>query len=308
MNTFRHRPGFVAQVRPALAAALVLILLFSQTGCLTSKGVKKIVSESNDTMLTHIEDSNAQAAHAAALSALPGGSLPDAGAASPQEPWIEPSGKIDAFIAANPDEGITANALRIRQAMLLLSYGKTQLADQAFKMVSDTGGLSARDTALLNLSSDLIWWFELNKSGLPDHSPAATGMKNLQTEIGNLGGSNENVSIRDYLAEMRAWIGLHRTRFSGTTNTAIRGGFLRDAVDNYTATLSSQDLTAIKNRKPNSSDEPLGLNVRRQIRALKIMESANARTRSLLEDDPNFTFEGPNSLALWEVLSKPWPQ
>ncbi len=54
--------------------------------------------------------------------ALPGEILPDSTGQMVTEPWEEPSARIDAFIAAHPNDKPTASALRVRQAMLLLAY------------------------------------------------------------------------------------------------------------------------------------------------------------------------------------------
>src|SRR4051812_4230493 len=92
---------------------LPLLTAFVLASCVSTEQIKQIVSESN----------------AATLSAeLNPGSASAAGTANVQEI----SKKIEAFIAANPDQKTTNASLRVRQALTLLQNGQPNLAAAAF--------------------------------------------------------------------------------------------------------------------------------------------------------------------------------
>lgn len=223
-----------------------------------------------------IIDSLAETNEALHRAALPGEVLPDGAGERVAEPWEEPSARIDAFIAAHPDDTKTASALRVRQAMLLLAHKQYHLAGAAFDQATELH--SARDKALKALKDELIWWFKQDQSAAPtdevDSIVAAFG-----SQIDTLGDDPEDESIRDYLAEMRAWIQLYVA--SHAVNDAMMAKDIASAMNNYAATLTGDDITAINTGKTTPGLGPISLQGRRQMRAMTVIDRAAAIVNDL---------------------------
>ncbi len=66
-------------------------------------------------------------------------------------------------------------------------------------------------------------------------------------EISALKGDSKNDSIRDYLAEMQAWIQLYAA--SHAINGTMMAKDIGSAMDNYAKTLTNNDITAINTGK-----------------------------------------------------------
>lgn len=227
---------------------------------------------SNQAVLNSLEETN----EALNRAALPGEVLPDSAGERVAQPWEEPSARIDAFIAAHPDDTKTASALRVRQAMLLLAYKQYHLAGAAFDQATELH--SARDKALKALKDELIWWFKQDQKTAPtDEVDSIVAAFGSQIEV--LGNDPENESIRDYLAEMRAWIQLYVA--SKAVNDAMMTKDIASAMDNYAAILTDEDITAINTGKTTSGLGPIGLRVRRQMRAMAVVGRAAAIVKDL---------------------------
>lgn len=238
----------------SLAIAIcITLMLFGATGCVQYKDVVKAIHETNATMLI----------------------LPDSSGEAGAEPWVESSARIDAYIEKyGKDNKTTASALRIRQAMLLLSYKQYNLAEASFAQATDLK--TDRDLALKALSDDLIWWFKLDKTESPG-SKFDDVIVNFQNEIKKLDKNPENESIRDYLAEMRAWILLYAA--PKAPNGKMLKERLDNGLDNYAKTLTPKDIKAIKAGKPTEGLDPL--KTRRQVRAMEVFKRAN----EIVKDD-----------------------
>lgn len=244
------RPG---QLREALL--IVLLVSLTLLGCATQKQVKEIVASSN----------------AAILAGNLG--LPQAGAQGTQTAWQEASDRIETFIAAHPDQPSITAPLRIRQAMLLLSHRQFNLAEAAFNAAAPGDLHSARDQALKRNQSTLLWWFANSTKETwteADQRAAANALTNLATEQSQLANS---VEIRDYLAEMRAWIGLAAAR--QTTSPALAKTRLEDALNVYAQIFTQDDLSALKTMNEQLPDpRALSPDVRRRLRARAVLEEA----------------------------------
>src|SRR5690606_34803733 len=125
-----------------LVAAVVA--LAAAAGCVTAEQVKSIVTEANAATI---------AAEAAVLDADPG--------AAPGASWRDTVARIEAFIAEHPDEPRTSNALRIREAVVLLGAGQPNLARAVFEEVDRELLGSARDIAIYDAREHLVWWYGL---------------------------------------------------------------------------------------------------------------------------------------------------
>ena len=255
---------------------LAVLLAFIGTGCQSVKEVKKIVEKSNATVLNAIATQN--------LNSMPGIVLPDADGKRAMEAWEEPAAKIDAYIAAHPEEKKTASALRIRQAILYLSYKQYELAKAAFNQTSEGDLTSDRDKALKALQSQLLWWFQLDESRAPDFVKAGEHVKKISDRIKILNVDPENESIRDYLAEMRAWIEIHMAKKAPNVN--FKAKYITDAIDNYASVLKKKDITAINEEKPSKGLGPLSLQVRRQIRAMTVIKEAGSIVIEVRQEIP----------------------
>lgn len=238
-----------------LVTICMVVMLPFVTGCASSTEVLKQLEVTNQALLN---------------STVPGEVLPDSSQKKEGvDPWEEPSARIDAFIAAHPDDKATASALRVRQAMLLLAYKQYNLASAAFDQATELH--LARDKALKALKEELIWWFKVDQKKAPgnevDDVIAAFSM-----QIATLNDDPENQSIRDYLAEMRAWIQLYAA--SHAVNGSMMAKDVGSAMDNYAETLTDDDIIAINTGKITPGLGPVSLQARRQVRAMEVIKRA----------------------------------
>lgn len=237
------------------------------TGCVTTEEVTSIVKRSNESMLLSLVDASA--------SALPGASLPSANAeVASGGRWEEDSARIDAYIAAHPGQDALASALRIRQAMLLLTYGQYNLANASFEMVDPAHLFTARDKALYTLRRHMIWWFAQDKTLFhypDDFQMGSDALREFQKTIDTL---NDSPEIRDYLAEVQAYIALQMAL--RITNVSEQKKYFGDGINRYAEIFTDEDLKVLLAHK---DDKKALLNNRRQIRALAVIEKAKAVCR-----------------------------
>jgi hypothetical protein len=237
-----------------LVTICLVVMLPFVTGC-----------ASNDEVLRQLEATN----KALLNSTVPGEVLPDSSKKKVAEPWEEPSARIDAFIAAHPNDIPTASALRVRQAMLLLAHRQYDLAGAAFDQATELK--LARDKALKALKEELIWWFKLDQKSAPGND-VDDKIDAFSKQIATLNDDPENESIRDYLAEMRAWIQLYAA--SHAVNGKMMARDIGSAIDNYAETLTDDDITAINTGKTTPGLGPVSVQVRRQVRAMEVIKRA----------------------------------
>ncbi|MEO6034062.1 MAG: hypothetical protein ABIQ35_02280 [Verrucomicrobiota bacterium] len=209
-----------------VVASLVLSTALLFTSCATQRQVKDIVSASN----------------LAALSTELNLGAEDPGKPGGQgETWKQASAKIDAFIAQHPENKPTVAALRVRQAMLLLNNKQYNLAHAAFDeaKLEDLRG-SSRDRALKRLDADLLWWYPTAGGTLPreEFSSASKSLERISAVWKEL-KSPEDEGVRDWLAALRAWIGLKMANDADAdaVGTNVVRGFLEGAINTYSSML-----------------------------------------------------------------------
>ena len=127
---------------------VLILMVFSLSACLTSKQVKDIVDESNSAIIV-------------ASMAGQGGIMEVEPTTSTTDSWQKEVEKIEKFIANNPDQVATNNALRIREAVLLLNVGQTNLARAVFSEVQCGDLGNSRDRAICDAQEPLMWWYGL---------------------------------------------------------------------------------------------------------------------------------------------------
>ena len=129
-------------------AAILIFMVVPISACLTSKQVKDIVDESNSAIIV------------ASLSGQ--GEIMDVEPTTPKtNNWQKEVEKIEQFITNNPDQVATNNALRIREAVLLLNAGQPNLARAIFAEVQCADLGNSRDRAICDAQGPLIWWYGL---------------------------------------------------------------------------------------------------------------------------------------------------
>lgn len=241
-----HRGAVVT----ALAAAILLV-----DGCSTTNKTKEAVTESNAALLAQLEPDGAS-----------GGGTVD---------WQSASSKIDTLIAANPDQRATNGALRVRQGVLLLAYRQYDLALAAFDTASDLK--TDRDKALKALSPWLAWWYQ--HSADPTLNPlqrakAGEALSAFNAQIAKVRASPD---IRDFLAEMRAYIGLKLA--SEEQGGAKRATFI-DTLNRYSEIFTTEDLDALAQGNLRSDSSTVTTTERRRLRAQAVIEKAKRMSKS----------------------------
>ena len=128
--------------------AILVLMAVSLSACLTSKQVKDIVDDSNSAIIV------------ASMSSQ--GEIMDVESTIPKtNSWQKEVEKIEQFITNNPDQVATNNALRIREAVLLLNVGQPNLARAVFSEVQCAELGNSRDRAICDAQEPLIWWYGL---------------------------------------------------------------------------------------------------------------------------------------------------
>jgi hypothetical protein len=239
-----------------------LVVLFTASCSSTSKEVGGLVSASDATLSSDLNRGVA--------GALGGSNVADV------------SRRIDAFIAAHPDQKTTNASLRVRQAVMLLQNKQTNLAEAAFNQaaLADLKG-STRDEALKRLQDTLIWYHRTTGSSSLD----GTEGKHYQKVTAEIAGltSPADEDIRDYLAAVRAWIGIKHASLSFGAAAATQ---LTQAINDYAATLPPGETAGWETaERPGATNPwPGGMTFgnattaesRRHFRALDLIEGANS--------------------------------
>lgn len=256
---------------PRLVVAILVAGLV--TGCATKRQVERIVTESNAAILARQLGADSDSV----LTVSGKGKSTELDAAS---------ARIDAFIAAHPDQPDTAAALRIRQGMLLLSLREPELAKAAFSQANLTHLHTPRDRTLKSISTNLVWWFggaSSDQDGFDenDYSSATNALANLSNWQSTLSAmaqeDPEAEGIRDYVAETRAWIGLrYASALPARKADTARAAFV-ETVTNYVASLGTNTTQRIAcGCKCEQADLPsaIPLELRRCFRSREVLKYA----------------------------------
>lgn len=203
MNALMYNRNPIVRFYTALALAAIIA---SAAGCVTRQEVQAIVDESNRLIIDRFEADRLQSELLAVETMAGESASPDA-KTKPGDAWQQASNRIDHFIANHPNQVTTNNALRVRQAMLLLDYGQYNLAKQAFDLLDASANpplVTERDKAIYAQRQHITWWFAARGRVLAAEKVSAqAALDSLKIELQALPQRSE---IGYYLAEMRAWI------------------------------------------------------------------------------------------------------
>lgn len=147
---------------------------------------------------------------------------------------------IDQYIVEHPDQKAANASLRIRQATIYLNQKQFNLAAAAFDAADRSQLFTDRDQALKELSPQLLWWYQTaDKPNIPgaEMARAEDAMQALEQQIAKRQRSPE---IRDYLSEMRAWIGLKY--FAALADRGKQKAVIEDTINEYAVIFTPADL------------------------------------------------------------------
>lgn len=248
----------------------VAVAALALASCVTDDQVKQIVTESN----------------LASLSAqLDFGGVNAAGPGAAGN-WQDASKKIEAVIAANPDQVSMNAALRVRQAVMLLQNGQYNLATAAFGEASLDNLHTARDRAFKTLAKELVWWYQIAGNSESIDFPTATAAQAkidgvVKTLTADPQQAKLNEGIRDLLVAMRAFIGVKMaTDVYGVDQART---YLQDAINGFAASLPVGETAAwTKLETAPNTWPPAGLSLdvavsgtnRRHFTALSLIDAA----------------------------------
>ena len=255
------------RLQRVLASLFAVVLSTAIAACAT-KQAKEIVAPLPDAPLL-----------------LPPPAIGGPGAAANDTKTLE---RIDALIATNPGP-TTVASLHIRQAVIYLDQKQYNRAQAAFESADAAKLVSPRDQALKAVSQDLVWWFRTAPlATIPDAEMgrAQAVMQALKVQIAKRQDSPE---IRDYLAEMRAWVGLKYV--AALTSRSRQKAAMEDTIDEYATIFTPADLAYLC--KPSSAgDNPPLETQRRRLRAEPVIKQA-AKYASELTGPNRPTFREP---------------
>src|SRR5690606_20651257 len=162
--------------------------------------------------------------------------------AAPGASWRDTVARIEALIAEHPDEPRTSNALRIREAVVLLGAGQPHSARAAVEEVERDLLGSARDIAIYDAREHLVWWYGLGSvltaSDIERGEEALIGIAAVADGLGRADDT------RRFLEEMRVRIALRLARSRVQEEDAR--ALLDDGVNRYAAQWDAQDRRAIQ--------------------------------------------------------------
>ena len=170
-------------------AAFACLVGATMVACVTAGDVRDIVDESNRATLVGT----------IAADAVPGqpGAANDAAG-----PWQDAVNRIETFIAEHPDDPRTIAALRIREAVVLLNAGQTNLARAVLNEVDESQLGSARDLAIYEARDALLWWYGWDGTTLADGNEAAA-MQAMATLASVTKPMDDSAPITRFLEETR---------------------------------------------------------------------------------------------------------
>ena len=284
MKIIRLIPAPLRAQGRSFATLFVLAALLFASGCVTQRAVKDIVAESNMASLSEEWM---------------------LGAENPSKPngtngWKAASAKIEAFIAAHPENKVTIAALRVRQGVLLLNNKQYHLAEAAFDQVKvEDLRASSRDRALKQLQPELLWWYPTAGGSLPtaEYRTASNALVRITAVRAGLTAPEEE-GIRDWLAALRAWIALKMA--NDADNDALGANasrrFLEDGINTYAAMLPAGE-AARWQQETNFPPEGMSLELafgganRRRFRADDLIKGAQTAMRQNAISSPQITEE-----------------
>lgn len=202
--------------------------------------------------------------------------------------WREAAAKLENLIAENSDNPSMLAALRLRQAMLYLQAKQFHLARAAFAEVKADALHTSRDRALINLREPLLWWYAASEhpfssragsDGRNDFIQATNALRSLSVEWARLNSADEQ-GIRDYLAAMRAFIGVKLA--NDTVGASAARNHLTNTLNAYSAMLPPGEterwLNVETNWPPKDLPREVAIlpNLRRRFEADALLQGARA--------------------------------
>ena len=213
---------------------LVAAVLLAAGGCATRTGAIRVTGPSTSEIVWEILAKD-----------LPG--VDPAGARASIAGWKESVAEIEEFIARHPDEPQIVNALRIREAILLLCVGENNQGAAAFKEIDRMQLSSVRDKALFDIRQTLIWWYGIGGenggfSREDTETHAKKALDNLAAVADTLKGS---ASTKRLLEQMRVRIA-NRLASAMSEPSATRA-VLEDALNRYAAQFDPSEYPLVQN-------------------------------------------------------------
>lgn len=221
-------PSSACARRPARRALAVFSLLIAGllASCVTEQQVKSIVVDANQQMLlADIPESGTQ------LQADP---------MKATQPGPTVIARIDNFIAQHPDAPALTHPLRLRQAFLYLNQNALASATAAFDAIDANALNTERDKAIYRLRHVIVWWYDRARSSGTDFARDLDGkVRSHMALLATEADAVKNVpELRDYLLEMRAWIGL---KAAGGLEGAARADAIKNALDSYGTAIGDKE-------------------------------------------------------------------
>lgn len=220
---------------PRLLLPLLLAgaLLFA-AGCATERRVNSIVAQSNAAMIPQVLRT-------------PGEST---------EGWQTAVEQINQLIAAQKNQPVIVNQLRLRAAMLLTVNNQGSLATEEWQKI-DRGSLQTeRDRALFDNATTLVWWYGRSTSPSPlagaEVTRAQSGISNLTATLSSL----KAPEIKIYLGTIRAGMGLKLSNDAAVNTTAQQAAVaaaLANDLKAYVDLFSAADVAWVRANKSTKS-------------------------------------------------------
>lgn len=233
------------------------------------------------------------------LAALPQAPLPDPAGTGAPAGSVDSAQRIDAYIQEHPNlTPATIAGLRVRQGIVYLDQRQPERATAAFDAADLALLVTPRDQALKEVAPDLVWWSRTaplpNIPGV-EMTRAAAVMQSLSAQIEKRRASPY---IRDYLAEVRAWVGLKY--FAALSDRSQQRAVLEDTIDEYATIFTAADLAWLC--APTPPGNVVTADVRRRLRAQPVIARA-AKSADVLRPPNRPIFRDP----LMQRLIAPGP-
>lgn len=179
--------------------------------------------------------------------------------------------RIDAYIAAHPDQKAAVASLRVRQGVIYLDQKQYNLASAAFDAADSTQLHTDRDQALKAISPELVWWYRT--ASLPnipgaEMDRAEAAMRALKTETAK---RQDSPDIRELVAEMRAWIGLKY--FAALADRGKQKTGMEDTLNEYAKIFTPADFAWLCAPSRLNDNAPMA-DQRRRLRAGPVIKQA----------------------------------
>lgn len=182
-----------------------------------------------------------------------------------QEPsgWQDAIRAIDQMIAANSDQPVLVNHLRVRAAMLLTVNKKSNLAELRWEAVDSTR-LNERDRAFHAVWQYLVWWYPRAGETSPDLGDP--GRDSVDTAVNLIDGALNAVAVREVqllLETIRAQMLMRKLNsidVGDTVQARVVTDGLASALDRYVSAFLDDDRNWVpKNANTDLVDDDMAI-------------------------------------------------